>query len=60
MPLRAMFDTATLAELAELIVVQQHAEAILDLSETENLLAEVEALSEEEAEALVAGYGAQS
>jgi acyl carrier protein len=60
MPLRAMFDTATLAELADLIVVQQHAEAILDLSETENLLAEVEALSEEEAQALVAGYGAQS
>ena len=60
MPLRAMFDTATLAELAELIVVQQQAEAILDLSETENLLAEVEALSEEEAQALVAGYGAQS
>jgi acyl carrier protein len=60
MPLRAMFDTATLAELADLIVVQQHAEAILDLSETENLLAEVEALSEEEAQALVTGYGAQS
>jgi amino acid adenylation domain-containing protein len=56
LPLRAMFETATLAELAQLIVDQRQAEGFI---ETENLLAELEALSEEEAQSLVAGYGAQ-
>jgi hypothetical protein len=33
---------------------------MLDLTETQNLLAELEALSEEEAQSLVAGHAAQS
>jgi amino acid adenylation domain-containing protein len=54
-PLRSLFDTPNVAGLA--LAVMQSQSQILDLSETENVLAELEALSEEEAQSLVAGHG---
>jgi acyl carrier protein len=55
LPLQSLFDTPNVAGLA-LAVMQSQAQ-LLDLSETEDLLAELEALSEEEAQTLVAGQG---
>jgi amino acid adenylation domain-containing protein len=57
-PLQSLFDTPNVAGLA-LAVTQTQAQ-MLDLTETQNLLAELEALSEEEAQSLVAGHAAQS
>jgi acyl carrier protein len=57
-PLQSLFDTPNVAGLA--LAVMQSQSQILDLSETENVLAELEALSEEEAQSLVAGHGSQS
>jgi amino acid adenylation domain-containing protein len=57
-PLRSLFETPNVASLA--LAVMQSQSQILDLSETENVLAELDALSEEEAQALVAGHGSQS
>ncbi|HEY3580788.1 MAG TPA: amino acid adenylation domain-containing protein [Pyrinomonadaceae bacterium] len=57
-PLQSLFDTPNVAGLA-LAVMQSQAQ-MLDLTETENLLAELEALSEEEAQSLVAGQGSPS
>lgn len=57
-PLRSLFVTPNVAGLA--LAVMQAQSQILDLSETENVLAELEALSEEEAQSLVAGHGSQS
>jgi amino acid adenylation domain-containing protein len=58
LPLQSLFDTPNVAGLA-LAVMQSQAQ-LLDLSETEDLLAELAALSEEEAETLVAGQGSRS
>jgi amino acid adenylation domain-containing protein len=55
LPLQSLFDTPNVSGLA-LAVMQSQAQ-LLDLSETEDLLAELEALSEEEAQTLVAGQG---
>jgi non-ribosomal peptide synthetase component F len=57
-PLRSLFDAPNVAGLA--LAVMQSQSQILDLTETENVLAELEALSEEEAQSLVAGHGSQS
>jgi amino acid adenylation domain-containing protein len=56
-PLRSLFDAPNVAGLA-LAVMQSQSEMLA--GEAENMLAELEALSEEEAESLVAGHGAQS
>jgi hypothetical protein len=57
-PLQSLFDTPNVAGLA--VAVMESQSQVLNLSETENVLAELEALSEEEAQSLVAGHGSQS
>ena len=57
-PLQNLFDTPDVAGLAA--AVTQGQAQMLDLSETEDLLAELEAMSEEEAQALVARQGSPS
>ena len=57
-PLRDMFDTPTVAGLA--LAVMERQSEMLHLSETKNVLAELQSLSEEEAQSLVAAYRASS
>jgi amino acid adenylation domain-containing protein/non-ribosomal peptide synthase protein (TIGR01720 family) len=56
--LQSLFDTPNVAGLA--LAVMQSQSQVLDVSETNDILAELEALSEEEAQTLVAGHGSQS
>ena len=51
-PLRSMFDTPNVADLA--LAVMERQSEMLHLSETNNVLAELQSLSEEEAQFLVA------
>jgi len=58
LPIKALFDAPTVAEMA-LIIVQNQAKPATDV-EMERMVCEVEAMTEEEAQKLLAGDDAQS
>ncbi|HEX6718884.1 MAG TPA: amino acid adenylation domain-containing protein [Pyrinomonadaceae bacterium] len=57
-PLESLFDSPNVAGMT--VAVMQSQSQMLDLSETKDVLAELQALSEEEAQSLVAGHGGRS